>query len=119
VVLVDTSIWVSHLNAGDAHLKSLLERGEVSCHPFIVGELACGNIRNRAEVLSLLRALPMARMAEHHEVLDFIDRHSLMGIGLGYIDVHLLASALLSDMPLWTADRQLRTASAGLNIDYQ
>jgi len=119
VVLVDTSIWVSHLNAGDAHLKSLLERGEVACHPFIIGELACGNIWNRAEVLSLLRALPMARMAEHGEVLDLIDRHSLMGTGLGLIDVHLLASALLSRAPLWTVDNPLTAASIRINVNYQ
>jgi predicted nucleic acid-binding protein len=119
VILVDTSIWVSHLNTGDVHLKQLLEQGEVACHPFVVGELACGNIQNRAEVLSLLRALPMARTAEHGEVLHFIDRHRLMGIGLGFIDVHLLASALLSNMPLWTADKQLKAASTELNINYQ
>lgn len=119
MVLVDTSIWVSHLNAGDAHLKSLLERGEVACHPFIIGELACGNIRNRPVVLSLLRALPMTRMAEHDELLDFIDRHSLMGTGLGLIDVHLLASALLSRAPLWTADKPLIAASIRLNVNYQ
>ena len=119
MVLVDTSIWVSHLNAGDAHLKSLLEQGEVACHPFIVGELACGNIRNRSEVLSLLQALPMARMAEHDEVLDFIDRHSLMGTGLGLIDMHLLASALLSRAPLWTVDKPLTAASIRLNVNHQ
>ena len=119
MVLVDTSIWISHLQTGDVHLKELLEKGEVACHPFIVGELACGNIQNRAEVLSLLRALPMASMAGHGEILHFIDRQRLMGIGLGFIDVHLLASALLSNVPLWTEDKQLRTASAGLNINYQ
>jgi len=119
VILVDTSIWVSHLNTGDVHLKALLEQGEVACHPFIIGELACGNIRNRTEVLSLLRALPMARMAEHDEVLNLINRHGLMGVGLGLIDVHLLASALLSNAPLWTADKPLMAASIQLNINYQ
>jgi len=100
-------------------LKELLEQGEVACHPLVVGELACGNIKNRAEVLSLLRALPMASMADHGEILHFIDRHRLMGIGLGFIDVHLLASALLSSAPLWTADKQLMAASIQLNISYQ
>ena len=118
MVLVDTSIWVSHLNVGDAYLKALLEQGEVACHPFVVGEIACGNIKNRPEVLSLLRALPMARMAEHDEVISFIDRHGLMGIGLGLIDVHLLASALLSNLPIWTADKPLKAASTQLNINY-
>jgi predicted nucleic acid-binding protein len=119
VILVDTSIWVSHLNAGDSHLKALLEQGEVVCHPFIVGELACGRIKNRTEVLSLLRALPTARMAVHDEVLGFIDRHGLMGIGLGFVDVHLLASALLSNAPLWTTDKPLAAASTRLSINYQ
>jgi predicted nucleic acid-binding protein len=119
VVLVDTSIWISHLQTGNAHLKQLLEQGEVACHPFIVGELACGNIQNRTEVLSLLQALPMASMAQPEEVLHLIDSHRLMGVGLGLIDVHLLASALLSSVPLWTADKQLIAASTGLNINYQ
>lgn len=119
MVLVDTSIWISHLQTGDAHLKQLLEQGEVACHPFIVGELACGNIRNRTEVLSLLQELPIASMARHEEVLHLINSHRLMGVGLGLVDVHLLASALLSGAPLWTADKQLIAASTGLNINYQ
>lgn len=119
MVLVDTSIWVSHLRTGATHLKSLLEQGEVACHPFIIGELACGTIKNRSTVLSLLRALPMAKMAEHDEVLAFIDRHALMGTGLGLIDVHLLAAALLSATPLWTADKALLAASLRLRVNYR
>lgn len=118
MVLVDTSIWVSHLTKGNARLKTLLEKAEVVCHPFIIGELACGNIKNRTEILSLLQALPMAGVAKHEEALRFIESHHLMGSGLGLIDVHLLASALLTRVLLWTADKRLRAASAELNIAY-
>jgi hypothetical protein len=118
MVLVDTSIWVSHLARGNTRLKRLLEKAEVVCHPFIIGELACGNIKNRTEILSLLHALPAAVVAKHEEVLRFIESHHLMDRGLGLIDVHLLASALLTRVPLWTADKRLRTASAELHIAY-
>jgi len=118
MVLVDTSIWVSHLSKGDARLKTLLEKAEVVCHPFIIGELACGNIANRTEILSSLQALPAASVAKHDEILRLIESHHLMGRGLGLIDVHLLASALLTRMPLWTADKRLRATSAELNIAY-
>ena len=116
--MVDTSIWVSHLRRGNARLKTLLENAEVACHPFIIGELACGNIKNRTEILSSLHALPVAVVAKDGEVLRFIEFHQLMGRGLGLIDVHLLASALLTRAPLWTADKRLRAASAELNIAY-
>ena len=100
-------------------LRALLEDGEVLCHPFIIGELACGQIKNRREILSLLDALPMATTAEHDEVLQFIESHDLMGTGLGLVDIHLLASALLSKAPLWTSDKHLKAASERLAIDYQ
>ena len=119
MVLVDTSIWVSHLRLGSAHLKALLEDGEVLCHPFVIGELACGQIKNRREILSLLEALPMATTAEHEEVLQFIESHDLMGTGLGLVDVHLLASALLSKTPLWTLDKHLKAASERLSVVYK
>ena len=119
MVLVDTSVWVSHLRTGDTHLKSILQDGEVVCHPFIIGELACGNIKNRNEVISLLQALPTVKTAEHYEILRFIEAHHLMGIGLGLIDVHLLASALISKVPLWTADKHLKSASIELYINYK
>jgi len=119
MVLVDTSIWVSHLRTGNTHLKSLLQNGEVVCHPFIIGELACGNITNRNEIIALLQELPTVKTAHHDEILRFIEAHHLMGIGLGLIDVHLVASSLLSKVPLWTADKHLGSASARLSIDYQ
>ena len=116
MVLVDTSVWVSHLRQGDARLKALLIDGQVVCHPFIIGELACGNLMNRHEILSLLRSLPAAILAQHNEVMQFIEDHRLMGKGLGYVDVHLMASALLTGVPIWTLDKGLDEASTELGI---
>jgi predicted nucleic acid-binding protein len=118
MVLVDTSIWVHHLRQGGPSLERILNDGEVMCHPFIVGELACGNIRNRAEILSLLQILPQAMEVTHEEVLQFIERNHLMGKGLGYIDVHLCASALLTGVPMWTYDKRLNQTNEALGIRY-
>jgi predicted nucleic acid-binding protein len=111
VTLVDTSVWVHHLRNGNNELRSLLDKGEVLCHPFIVGELACGSIANRTEILDLLSALPMAPVAEHDEVLYFLHRNRLYGKGMGWIDLHLLASASLGKVRLWTTDRALKKAA--------
>jgi hypothetical protein len=119
MVLVDTSIWVFHLREGHSHLQELLETGDVLCHRFIIGELACGNIKNRIEVLTLLQAMPMIDEAEHAEVLQVIESKMLMGKGLGYIDIHLIASALLAEVPLWTLDKKLKETSTILNIHYR
>jgi hypothetical protein len=118
MVLVDTSVWVAHLRDGDTGLETLLNEGHVLCHPFIVGELACGNLKNRAEILSLLRALPMAIYAEYEEVMQFIENYRLMGTGLGYLDAHLLSSAVLTKIPLWTLDKQLNQVSLKLGLAY-
>jgi len=119
VVLVDTSVWVSHFRETQIDLVRLLNVGEVVCHPFIAGELACGNLRNRTIILSLLEALPMAAAVEHGEVLAFIESQQLMGKGLGYIDMHLLASAILSQLPLWTLDKRLKQAADRLHHNYE
>jgi len=116
MILVDSSIWVAHLRNGNVGLENLLIEGNVACHPFIIGELACGNIENRKEIISLLQSLPMALQAEHDEVLQFIDNHRLMGTGLGYIDMHLLASANLTKIPLWTLDKTLHKVSLKLGL---
>ena len=116
MVLVDTSIWVSHLRHGSRKLEKLLMNGEVMCHPFSVGELACGNLNNRNEILSLIQSLPMTPTIEFHEFLFFIDRNHLMGKGLGFVDVHLLASAQLIGVPLWTADKRLKSAADQLDL---
>lgn len=118
MVLVDTSVWVSYLREGNVILKKLLNDGEVVCHPFIVGELACGNLKNRSEIISLLQELPITIHAEHAEVLQFIENNLLMGKGLGYIDVHLLVSVVLTDALLWTFDKNLDEVSKKLGIGF-
>ena len=116
MVLVDTSVWVAHLRQGTTGLEALLQAGRVVCHPFIVGELACGNLKNRSEIISLLQALPRSVRAEHEEVMQFIEVYGLMGKGLGYIDVHLLASARLTGVSLWTLDKKLHEVAMKLRL---
>ncbi len=117
MILVDTSVWVEHFRNGNIGLDTLLQEGQVVCHPFIVGELACGNIKNRSRILSLLSTLPIAHTAEHEEVMHVIETYQLMGKGLGYIDVHLLASAMLTNIPLWTLDKRLNSISSKIGIN--
>lgn len=116
MILVDTSVWVSHLREGSTELTGLLNDGNVLCHPFIVGELACGNLNNRQAILSYLELLPMSIVAEHEEVLSFIENNRLMGKGLGYVDVHLITSAVLTDVPFWTLDKKLAQTADNLHI---
>jgi predicted nucleic acid-binding protein len=116
MVLVDTSVWVAHLRYGDPGLEELLNEGRVVCHPFIIGELGCGRLQNRSEILSLLETLPPAIQAKHEEVIQFIENYRLMGKGLGYIEVHLLASAILTGVPLWTFDKKLYETAVKLEL---
>jgi predicted nucleic acid-binding protein len=118
MVLVDTSVWVSHLRDGNAELANLLNDGRVLCHPLILGELACGNLKDRTVILSFLQLLPMSIEAEHHEVLSFIENNRLMGKGMGYVDVHLITSAVLTSVPVWTLDKKLAQAADSLYINY-
>jgi predicted nucleic acid-binding protein len=115
-MLVDTSVWVDHLREGNPTLAAALEEREVWCHPFVQGELACGNLRNRDEILSLLSALPQPPLTTHAEALALVEERSLMGSGLGWVDIHLLGSALLVGIPLWTLDRQLADAAIRLGV---
>ncbi len=109
MILVDTSVWVDHLRSGDEGLAALLNDNRVLMHPFVLGELACGNLRQRAELLSLLKDLPRTGLAQDEEVLFFIERHALMGRGIGYVDAHLLAAvALQPGARLWTRDKRLK-----------
>jgi predicted nucleic acid-binding protein len=117
-VLVDTSIWITHFAKSSPELRRLLDAGEVLSHPLVIGELACGNLKNRAEILALLQTLPLARVAGDDEVLAFIEARKLPGRGLGLVDVHLLASAALSRVPLWTDDKRLRDAASSLGVGY-
>jgi predicted nucleic acid-binding protein len=119
MVIVDTSIWVTHLRQGSRQLEKLLMDAEVMCHPFIIGELASGNLKNRNEIISLLQSLPMAPTIEFDEFLFFIDRYHLMGKGLGFVDVHLLASAQLTGIQLWTADKRLRSVADQLELTFK
>ena len=107
MILVDTSVWVDHLRSGVPLLANLLQEGEVLIHPWVIGEIACGNLRNRQQVLDLLLGLTTALVASDSEVLLLIERGNLMGRGIGYVDAHLLAAAKLSRCGLWTQDRRL------------
>jgi predicted nucleic acid-binding protein len=116
IVLVDTSVWVAHLRHGGVGLNLLLTEGRVLCHPFIVGELACGNLRRRSEILTYLQALPQAIPAKHEEVLQLIENYHLMGKGLGYVDMHLLASVILTKVTFWTLDKKLNKVAVELRL---
>lgn len=120
MILADTSVWVDHFRRGDAQLAGLLERGAVLIHPFVVGEIACGSLSDRSSILELLEDLPAAVVAETEEVLAFIERHVLHGKGIGYVDAHLLASAVLTEgASLWTRDKRLRIAAEDLGRAYR
>lgn len=116
MILVDTSVWVDHLRSGDAALISLLENDEVLAHPFVTGELACGRIHNRREVLGLLATLPVATVARDVDVMTFVESRRLHGRGIGWIDAHLLASAVLSNAGLLTRDRRLARVAGTLGV---
>jgi hypothetical protein len=120
MILVDTSVWIDHLRSGDKRLARLLASTQVLIHPYVVGELACGNLRNRTEVLSLLADLPKAVTATDEEVLFFIEQHQLMGRGVGYLDAHLLSSTFLgSPAKIWTRDKRLAALAVELDKAYQ
>ena len=119
MVLADTSVWVNHLRNSDKHLEKLLFNGEVVCHTYIIGELACGNIKNRKEIISLLRSLPMTSPVEFEEFLYFIEQNQLNGKGIGFVDIHLLASAQISQIPLWTEDKRLMNTATELGLKYR
>jgi len=116
VILVDTSVWVDHLRQADKSLAELLQAGEVACHTFVIGELACANLRNREHLLALLSALQSLPKAQDNEVLAFIDRNALAGKGLGLVDIHLLASCALAGVGLWTRDKRLQQAASNLSL---
>jgi predicted nucleic acid-binding protein len=117
VILVDTSVWVDHLRRSDADLAQALASGLVLCHPFVIGELACGNLRYRAMVLDALANLAVAPVATHDEAMLFAQRHALAGRGIGWVDVHLLAStALAGDARLWTRDKRLAAVAMELGV---
>lgn len=118
-MLVDTSVWIDHLRRGNAQLAARLENGEVESHPFVLGELACGVLKRRSEILSLLDSLPQVFEAEHDEVLALVESRLLSGRGLGWIDAHLLASAMLQKTTLWTLDKRLAEQAQRLGVRFE
>ena len=119
MVLVDTNIWINHFRKTDPGLVRNLNQGSVACHPFIIGELAAGNLKNRTEILVLFQSLPATPVVEPVEYLEFVATRKLMGKGLGFVDIHLLASAVLSGIPLWTGDKRLAKSADDLGVGYQ
>ena len=115
MILVDTSVWVDHLRNGNDALSELLLKDEVACHPMVVGELACGNLKRRKELLALLHTLPTVERVSDDEILFFIEQHRLSGRGLGLVDIHILASCAISQTPLWTLDGRLQQAADALS----
>ena len=117
MILVDTSVWIDHFRTQSPSLSETLDLGEVLTHPFVIGELACGMLRQRGKVLDLLADLPQATVASHEEVLHFIEERRLMGKGIGYIDAHLLAAVSLTEgAALWTHDKRLAAVAADLRL---
>jgi predicted nucleic acid-binding protein len=120
MILADTSVWIDHLRQTDEMLVSMLNSAQVVMHPMIIGELACGNLKNRAILLDLLKKLPAVQPAQNDEVLYFIEHNQLMGRGIGFVDAHLLASlALGSHIVLWTRDKRLDCAAKHLGLAFQ
>ena len=120
MILIDTSVWIEHLRKGNRALAHLLNNNQVLIHPFVIGEIACGTLADRDEVLARLKDLPVLPKADESETLYCIERHQLMGLGLGYIDVHLLAATLLAPPTrLWTRDNRLKAAAKKMNVAYQ
>lgn len=117
LVLADTSVWVDHFRRGNHELSECLEEGDVLMHPLVMGELACGNLGNRAEILDLFRRLPSTRVASDSEVLAMIEHRKLMGRGIGYVDAHVLAGAALTPFTrLWTLDKRLAKLAEAVGV---
>jgi predicted nucleic acid-binding protein len=119
MILPDTSIWIDHFRRENAALVALLESGDVLCHPFVIGEIACGGLKERRRTLDLLMTLESGPLADHDEVLALVDRHRLTATGLGWLDAHLLASTLLARARLWTLDAPLARAATKLAVLFQ
>ena len=111
MILVDTSVWVDHFREGNPRLTELLNNQEVLIHPFVVGELSLGMLKNRTQILELLSRLPQAPIAEHEEVMAAVAKHSLFGVGIGWVDAHLVASSLIASVGLLTMDKALQSAA--------
>lgn len=122
MILVDSSVWIDHFRKPNSRLANLLNNEHVLVHPLVIGEIACGNLKNRTEIIALLHALPQVHQADDEEILFFLERHRLNGRGIGLIDVHLLASCFISHGPvdpcfLWTADKRLKAVARHVRVD--
>jgi hypothetical protein len=116
MILPDSSVWIDHFRRGNTSLAEWLENDQALCHPFIVGELACGHLSSRASTIRMLQTLPEAPLMQHNEVLLLIERHRLMASGIGWVDAHLLGSALLAQAEIWTLDQSLTNAARRLGV---
>jgi predicted nucleic acid-binding protein len=116
MILVDTSVWVEHFRKGLQELEILLNEGEVATHPFIIGELACGGLTNRSEILSLLQSLPALTTIDLDEYLHFVSSHQIIGKGIGFVDIHILASAYIDSNFLWTLDKKLHAIATKMKL---
>ncbi len=120
MILVDTSVWVDHLRSGNTRLTELLEQNRIFMHQMVLGELACGNLQNRRQLLQLWQSLDVLQAVSHDEALYFIEHNGLMGKGIGYVDVHLLASvALIAGAKLWTRDKRLAHVASELGYAWK
>ncbi|NKB22960.1 MAG: VapC toxin family PIN domain ribonuclease [Kiritimatiellae bacterium] len=117
MVLVDASVWINHFRTANLKLSTWLDQELIFVHPFIIGELACGNLVDQKEIISLLHDLPSAPKVHDDEIIFFIEQHRIMGCGVGLVDMHLLASCKLATCGLWTADRRLKKIAHDLKID--
>jgi predicted nucleic acid-binding protein len=116
VILADTSVWVQHIRSAASELGSLLVHRRLVMHPFVIGELACGNLPERTRFIAALNNLPRTTIADHAAVIDLVETRKLMGRGIGWVDAHLLASALADQYDLWTLDRSLARVAEDLSL---
>lgn len=119
MILVDTSLWIEHFRHVNSPILNLLENHSLCIHAWVIGELACGNFKNREKILFLLNGLPRLPTASEEQVLSFIERYQLMGCGIGYIDAHLLTATALNTVQLWTIDKRLKIIAEKLHLSYQ
>ena len=119
MILIDSSVWIDHIRSEIAHVEHLLDERQVLMHPMVIGELACGNLRDRDTLLAKFRQMPRPPELSHNDVLQFIEDNRVMGLGIGFVDAHILAStAKAEDCQLWTNDRRLRDVADRLNVAY-
>jgi len=119
MILVDSSVWIDHLRFVEPQLADLLSKSQVLVHPFVIGELACGQLKARVQILDLLLGLPAATQASDEEALLFLERNAIYGRGIGWVDMHLCASAKLSSAQLWSRDKRLKQVANELGFDFQ